>query len=300
MVRKDRIDMTGALVMVSLSALFGVNQVMIKVVNTGLQPIFQAGLRSLFAFVFILLVALVMRKKLSLTDGSFWPGVLAGLFFATEFALVFWALDYTSVSRVSIFFNTMPFWTALGAHFLIPGDRLSPIKLLGLVLAMIGVVWALADRSDQISENAIWGDLMGLIAATFWAGILLLARTTKLAQSSPEMQLLYQLAVSAMILIPLSMLFADQFGGLVRDYRPLVGWLLAAQVILVAGIGFLVWFWVLSIYPASNMASFGFLSPVFGVILGWLLLSEPISVSVVGALVLVALGIMLINRQVRS
>jgi drug/metabolite transporter (DMT)-like permease len=71
------------------------------------------------------------------------------------------------------------------------------------------------------------------------------------------------------------------------------------QIIAVASLGFLVWFWLMSIYPASSVASFSFLSPVFSVILGWLLLSEDVALSVWGALVLVASGIYLINRKPR-
>ena len=50
---------------------------------------------------------------------------------------------------------------------------------------------------------------------------------------------------------------------------------------------------------ASNrdMASFGFLAPVFGVMLGWLLLGEELSIWIIFALVLVSCGIVLINRK---
>ena len=69
------------------------------------------------------------------------------------------------------------------------------------------------------------------------------------------------------------------------------------QSLIVVGVGFLTWFWVLSIYPASNMASFGFLAPVFGVLAGWQILGENVSIAIVGALVLVAIGIVLVNRK---
>ena len=61
--------------------------------------------------------------------------------------------------------------------------------------------------------------------------------------------------------------------------------------------GFLGWFWVLSIYPASDIAAFGFLTPLFGVVFGWLILGERISVTIIGALLLVSVGIVLINRR---
>jgi drug/metabolite transporter (DMT)-like permease len=294
--RKDRIDLFGASVLVSLSAVMGLNQVLIKLVNSGLQPVFQAGLRSLFAILPVLIFALLMRKKISISDGSFWPGMLAGLFFATEFLLLFLALDYTTVARASIFFYTMPFWAAIGAHFFISGERLSVVRIIGLVLAFFGVVLALSENASPASENALLGDIFCIVGAVFWAGILLLARATKLSRACPEMQLLYQLLVSSFVLLALSPLFGEP----VREFTPTIAAIFAFQVIGVACIGFLTWFWILSIYPASDMASFGFLAPVFGVIFGGLVLGENITFNIVIALALVGTGITLVNRKSRT
>ncbi|WP_350332881.1 DMT family transporter [Coralliovum pocilloporae] len=295
MERKDRIDLFGGTVLVVFSALLGLNQVMVKLVNAGLQPVFQAGLRSVCAFLPVLLYALFMRKRLSISDGSFWPGVLCGVFFAGEFMLLFSALEFTTVSRASVFFYTMPFWVALVGHFIIPGERLTPLRLGGLVLAIVGVALALSGRSGTLPETVIIGDIMCLLAACGWAGIALVARTTSLSRSSPEMQLLYQLAVSAVILVPASLFFGDW----IRDMTPVLAGIFAFQVLVVVGVGFLTWFWILSIYPASDMASFSFLAPLFGVLLGWLILDETITGAVALALVLICCGIVMVNYKPR-
>ena len=257
MERKDRIDAFGGAVLLSFSLLM--------------------GLRSAFAFLPVLAFAILARRRLSLTDGSFWPGVLCGTFFAVEFMLLFQSVEYTSVARVSVFFYTMPFWVAAGAHFMIPGERLTRVRASGLVLAASGVVLALLRNESPAGEHALFGDLLALTGAMFWAGIVFLARLTKFSRSSAEMQLLYQLAVSAVILLAV----APLFGPVIRE------------------IGFLAWFWVLKIYPASDMASYSFLAPVFGVLFSWLILHEEISWSVIAALALVAAGIYLVNRRAR-
>jgi drug/metabolite transporter (DMT)-like permease len=69
------------------------------------------------------------------------------------------------------------------------------------------------------------------------------------------------------------------------------------QIFAVASFGFLLWFWLLKIYPASGVASFSFLSPVFSVALGWLLLNEDVGPELWAALALVAGGIFLINKK---
>jgi len=294
MERKDHIDLFGGTALLLISLVLGLNQVAVKVTNAGLQPVFSAGLRSVLAFVLVLGYALWVRKRLSVRDGSLLPGLISGCLFAVEFIFLFLALDHTTVARVSIFFYTMPVWMAIGAHFFVPGDRINLQKALGLILAVAGVVWAMSDRSD--GGGGVLGDILTVVGAMLWAAIGLMTRTTGLGKSVPEMQLLYQLGVSAVILVPLSL----AFGPLIRDFQPIHFLTFGFMVVIVVSIGFVVWFWVLSIYPASAMASWAFLAPVFGVIFGWLILGEEIGLTIVGALVLVSAGIVLINRKPRK
>ncbi|MCC6006611.1 MAG: DMT family transporter [Rhodobacteraceae bacterium] len=292
MMRKDRIDAAGAATLVVFAVAMGLNQVLIKLTNDGLSPVFQAGVRSVIAVPVVLGAAWLLRSRLSLTDGTLRPGLLVGALFAVEFVLLFIALDLTSVARASILFYTMPIWVALGAHFLLPGEGMSWRKAAGLALALVGVAAALADRGGT---GALSGDLLALAGAVMWAAIALVIRTSALARTSPEQQLLYQLGVSAIILLAV----APLFGPAVRDFEPVHGLYLLVQGALVVGVMFLVWFHVLAIYPASDMAAFGFLAPVFGVILGWAVLGEEIGFGVLAALVLVSAGIWLINRRPR-
>lgn len=275
------------------AGLLGLNQVLIKMVNAGLQPVFQAGLRSACAIIPILLFALIMRRKLSMTDGTFPYGIVCGLLFSIEFVVLFLALDYTTVARVSVLFYTMPVWFTIAASFLLPGESLTLGRIIGLGLAVCGIVIAMFDRMDGAVEGRLLGDFLALCASVCWAAIALMCRATPLKKSSPEMQLLYQLSVSAIVLLPLSYLFGEQ----IREMTPVLGWIFAFQVFVVVAFGFSLWFWILSVYPASATASYSFLAPVFGVFFGWLILDEKISLAIAAALVLVCLGIVLINTQ---
>ncbi len=295
MSRKPQIDTIGVTLLIGISAVMGMNQVLVKLVNVGLAPIFQAGLRSLLALFLILGFAFIKRKPLSIRDGSFWPGILAGIFFAGEFLLLFQALDYTTVSRASIFFYTMPIWTAIAAHFMIPGEKLNVTRVVGLLLAIGGVVLALSNNVNTTNEKAFIGDIFCLLGAMFWSGIIIVARTTQFSKSTPEMQLIYQLAVSALLLLAI----APFAGDLIRQLTPTITLLFAIQVFMVTGFGFLTWFWLLSIYPASSVAAFSFLSPVFGVLFGWLFLGEQLNDSILAALLMVCLGVILVNRLPR-
>jgi drug/metabolite transporter (DMT)-like permease len=70
MPRKDQMDAFGATSLVLFSALFGFNQVVIKLVNEGFQPVFAAGLRSLGAIPLILLWAWFRGHSLRILPGT--------------------------------------------------------------------------------------------------------------------------------------------------------------------------------------------------------------------------------------
>ncbi len=291
MERKDHIDTFGVISLVLFSALLGFNQVIIKVVNDGLQPVFFAGLRSAGASICIGLWLVFRGRSLVPPRDTVLPGLLMGALFAAEFILLFIALDLTTVARASIMLYTMPVWLAVAAHFVLPGERLTPVKSAGLVLAFLGVVWAIADRSGA-GQASLLGDLMALGAAVGWAGLALTVRLSALRTVKPDMQLFWQVVVSTPILL-IAALF---FGPLIRDLEPVHLWGLGFQIIVVVSAGFMFWLWLLSLYPAATVAAFSFLGPVFGVTFGALLLGEKISVTILGALALVAIGLVLINR----
>lgn len=294
-VRKHRIDAAGAGLLILVSILLGLNQVAVKLVNAGMNPVFQAGLRSAAAIAPVLIWAVWQRRKLSVTDGSLLPGLLCGLIFSVEFFLLFQAIEFTTVARSSVMLYTMPVWLAAAAHFLIPGEKMTANRALGLAFAVLGVIVALLGngRNSGAGQHALTGDLMAIGAALCWTAIALAARVTKLAKSTPEMQLLYQITVSAPVLLAASVFHAPAF----REMTPLLWGLFAFQVLGIVTFCFMLWFWILKVYPASDMASFAFLTPLFGVFFGWLILGEPLTANVLVALVLVGAGIWLVNRR---
>lgn len=285
------LDPIGAAALTGFAALLAFNQVVIKITAAGIAPLLQAGLRSAGAILVVLLWIRLKRVPLRLPREAWVWGVLSGCFFAYEFICLYIALDLTTVARASILFYSMPVWLALAAHVLLPGERLTPLRILGLSLAMLGVVLALAVRSN--GQASLLGDVLALVGCFGWAGIALLVRATPLSRVQPVIQLLCQVAVSAPILLVAAVFMGDYF----RDPQP-IHWLgLAFQTVGVASLGFLAWFGLLKIYRANTVASFSFLSPVFAVIFGWLILGENIALSVWIALALVATGITLINRN---
>lgn len=296
MERKDRIDAFGAMSLTGFAAFLAFNQVVIKFVNGGLQPVFFAGLRSAIAVLCLWLWMTWRGRPPRLRAEMAGPGIAIGLVFAVEFLGLFIALDLTTVTRTSIILYSMPVWLTLAAHFVLPGEQITPRKAAGLVLAFTGVAWAILDRDTGAGQASLTGDLCALGAAICWATLALIARGTRLKEARPEMQLFWQVLVSAPVLILASFFF----GPLLRDLVPLHIAGLVFQGAVVVAAGFVFWLWLLSIYPAASVASFSFLTPIFGVAFGWALLGEEVGLPLVAAALLVGAGIILINRPARQ
>ena len=296
MKKKEKIDLFGALALMSLSALLGLNHVIIKVVNTGLNPVFFAGLRSLLAFFFFIIYFKLTNKKIEFSKDKMGISILAGIVFALEFLLLFLALDFTSVARNSILYYSMPIWVTVFGHFFLPNERLNFFKSVGLISAFAGVALAVSNNNETFSiyNWQLIGDFFAIMAAILWAMLIYLVKGTSFKEVPPEMQLVWMVMVSAPILLIASLFFGD----LVREFQIIHLWGLLFQSIVVVAGGFLFWLWLAAIYPASGVASFSFLSPIFTILFGWAILNETVNYTFIAAAILVIVGLVFINKKV--
>ncbi len=291
--RKDRLDGVGFGALLAVTLLLAINQIIVKEVNTGLQPVFFAGARSALAIVFVYGWLRYRGLWGRVRRADLWPGLLIGAMFAAEFLCVFMALDLTLVSRASVIFYSMPVWMGILAHYFLPGERLTPMRFIGLFLAFSGTAFAILSRSQGPGAGSIAGDIFALLGAFGWAGTAFVARKSRLREAGPEAQLFWMVLVSAPILLVLSPLF----GPLIRDVQPVHWfWLVFQASVVVAG-GFISWLWLLSVYPTSTVASFSFLTPVFAIMLGYFIYAESLTPGLLIGAALVAVGIILINRK---
>lgn len=292
--RKDKLDATGLTLLLGVQLLLALNQISIKVVNEGLQPVFFAGIRSVLA-VFVVWAWLWFRgRPPKLTREALWPGIAIGVIFAVEFLFLFVALDLTTVGRASVLMYSMPLWFALMAHFGL-GDRITPMKAIGLALAFAGTAWAILGGAKG-GQGSLLGDLCAIGAALGWAGTAFIVRRPVMRAVGPEMQLFWMVLVSA----PILLVVAPFYGPLIRDFEPLHLVLVLFQSSVVVAGGFILWLWLMSVYPSGTVAAFSFLTPVLAILLGAVFFSESLSAAILGPGLLVGIGIVLINRSVSA
>jgi len=291
---RKALDAQAFSLMLVLTALWGFQQVAIKLTAPDVSLVMQAALRTFLAAG--LLVAWARWRGIALfsRDGTLAAGIGAGLLFGGEFVFIYAGLGHTAASRMVVFIYLAPIVTALGVHWLVPGERLSRVQWAGVLVAFAGVALAFGEGFSAARGATLLGDFFGVVAAVLWGATTVLIRATKLSRASAAKTLFYQLAVAAPLLLAASLAMGE--AGVVR-LTPLALASLAYQGAIVAFASYLVWFWLLTRYLAARLAVFSFMTPLFGVLAGVAVLGEPLRPAFAGAALLVGAGIVLVNRR---
>ena len=295
-IRKTHLDTLAISLLVLCCAFWGFQQILIKSTVAEVPPMWQATLRMVGATSLLWLWCLARGVPLFQRDGTLKSGLLAGLLFAGEFVFIYLGLQHTSASRLTVFLYTSPFVVALLLPRWVPSEALKRMQWIGLAIAFAAVAIAFSEgllHSSPIAGQ--WkGDAMGLAAGIFWGLTTLTIRSTLLANASPEKTLFYQVAVTCMVTPLLSLALGETWS---LNYSAQAWGSLGLQTAVGAFASYLTWMWLLRHYPATQMSSFTFLTPVFALVFGVVLLGEHLTLQLTLALVGVAVGIVMVNRR---
>jgi drug/metabolite transporter (DMT)-like permease len=280
--------------MTFLCAIWGIQQVVIKLAAHDMLPVVQVGLRSVISAV---LVAVVMKAKeipFFADDGTWKPGVWIGLLFGIEFLTIGEGLHYTSASHMVVFLYTAPIFAALGLQVFLPSERLNAFQWTGIALAFtgIGISFLGGGRGHGGYPHMIWGDLLGLTAGAAWGFTTVVIRSSSLSEAPATKTLLYQL-LGAVLLVN-GVAFSTGNPATIR-MTPLVWASLLFQAVVVSFASYLMWFRLLRSYLASRLGVFSFMTPLFGVIFGVLLLHESVDAAFAIGSALVLAGIIAVS-----
>jgi drug/metabolite transporter (DMT)-like permease len=272
---------------------WGFNQVAIKLALPEIPPLIQAAFRSTVAALIVVLWARLRGVSLMKTRGALVPGIVAGALFALEFVLIFRGLLFTAATRASVFIYTAPFFVVFGARWFLPDERFDRMQWIGLLLSFAGIVVAFGVPTPGGDPRELVGDMMLLGAGAAWGATTVVIKGTRLAQAPSEEILLYQLIVSAPVLI-LSALLAGERMHALPSAIPVVS--LLYQTVWVVTLTYMAWFALIARYSASRLSVFTFLTPLFGVAAGHFVLEEPLTGGFATAAAFVVLGLILVNR----
>jgi drug/metabolite transporter (DMT)-like permease len=278
--------------MLMLCLSWGFSQIAVKLALPDIPPLLQATIRSAGALPVLLLIGWLRGVKFFKRDGTFGPGLLAGLLFGFEFVLIFRGLLLTSASRAVVFLYTAPFFVALGSYHVL-GERLRASQWCGLALSFAGVALAIGVPQANVDANVLLGDLLIVGGGALWAATTLLVKATPLLKTPPEKALGYQVAIS----IPILGLAAWLAGETITGFPgPLALSLMIYQAIWVVGLTFTIWLALVKAYSASKLSAFTFITPLFGVVASYFILHDDLTLAFGAAALLVIAGLYLVNR----
>jgi drug/metabolite transporter (DMT)-like permease len=289
---KDYLDVKALILLLIITLVWGFNHPTIKYANQGIAPVFASALRSIIAAMCGVLYCLWKKEKIFHTDINLLHGVVVGLLFGADFACLYLGLLYTDAARSIIFLYTSPFMVAVGAHFFLKGDRLTFLKTMGLVVAFMGVLIVFQGRPASAKPSMFIGDILEIIAASFWAATTLYIKRFMARNVQPIHTFLYQLVFSIPILFAVSLVLEPRW--IIMLSPSIVGCILF-QSVIVAFITYLIWFKLIHGYSVSRLSAFTFLTPIFGVLAGVIFLDEEFTDSLMTGLPLVCAGIFLVN-----
>ena len=293
--RHEHLDGRATAILLACCLFWGFQQVLVKATLPELPPVFQAGVRFVCAAVILWGWCRWRGVRLFERDGSLWPGLLVGLLFAGEFAALYLGLQHTTASRLTTFLYTSPFWVALLLPLFVPAERLRGLQWLGLACAFAAVAFALREGFVHPEPGvSAQGDLLAVLAGALWGLTTVSIRATAVGRIAAEKALFYQVSVSAVTLPLLSLALGETW---VWHWSAVATGSLLLQTLVGAFASYLAWMWLLVHYPATKISAFVFLTPIFALVFGALWLGEPVTPSLVLALALVAVGIVLVNRQ---
>lgn len=275
-----------------LAFLWGGNSPSIKVGLDDFPPMALAFFRFVIGLVVVGSWSLYRRVSLGLQRGELPRLILLTAIFILQIICLNTGTKYTTASRSTIFINVYPFFTALFAHFWIPGERLSIPKTLGIVVAFSGVFITVAPNLGE-GETSILGDILVLVSGCF-LGLRVVVTKLLVQAIHPYRLLVWYLSLSLPCYAAMNLIL--------ERGEPMQLTLASAAALLyqggvIAGYCFLAWTSILERYSASKLVVLFFATPLSGVLFSYLVLGDELTLNLLIGAVLVAGGIYLVNMR---
>ena len=287
------LDLRGAAFALLLSALWGGNPVAIKIGLLDAPPLRLGWMRFALGGLSILLWAWWTGGLASwrIERSERRPLAFLGFLFTLQIACLNFGTNLTSASHSVVLINAHAVHTVVLAHFMVPGDRLTPQKLLGTVSGYSGIVVLFAGELGSGSSTLLGDLLVSVSALLLGERIVYLARAV---QRIDPIKLLLSQAFIGSVSLAVASLWLE--AGTPYRWTPSLAVALFYQGVVVAGFAFGASLWLLKHYQPSALAGFSLTSPIFGILLSAFFMGEPLTGALLLASLLVAIGIGLTSR----
>lgn len=285
---------SAVLALVPAQLLFGSLPVIGKVVLAVIPPIALVGIRTTITAL-ILFVIQAFRGRLWLREKSdYWRFAVLSLFGVVLNQLFFiGGLSLTTASNTSLLAVMIPvFALAIGA---IAGfERLTGIKIIGIILAAVGVIILIDPRRASFSSETTLGDICIVINCLAY-GIYVATSKNVITRNGTFRSMMWVFIFASIICVPLGLWSLSTIDVKAVDNNI---WLITLWI----GIGataapYLLNAWALSKVNPSTVAVFVYLQPLIGFGLAVAFLGEQIGLAFIAAAALIFAGVYLVTKR---
>ncbi len=287
--------MTRWLLLLSLTLLWAPSFLLIKIGLEEMPPLSIATSRLAIAAI-ILFVILRVRGGGAPRDGKTWRALAYMAFFgsALPFAVISLGEQYTDSALASIFNGATPIATSILAHFFLEEERMTPAKLLGIIVGFAGIVIIFLPAIGSGSSK-IFG-LSAFLLAAICYGVSMVHARRNLRGLPPLVGPTMQLGLGALMLLPFTLVF-EWNRLVVPTGAPLASIIFLG--VMGTGLAYVVYYALLERGSATFLSLVTYFLPPSGVFLGMAIRGERPGLNAFIGCALIIVGIIVVNLAPR-
>ena len=260
-------------------------------------PVFTVVVCRVALAAVILLAVLRLTGQRLPRSGKVWAAFLGMgmLNNVIPFSLIVAGQQSVASGVASILNAATPLFGVIFAHLLTQDEKLTPLKLAGVIVGFLGVAVMIGPDAISGLGGNLAAQMMILAGAASYAFAGIFGRRFKAMGVLPMATATGQVIASSIILLPL-VLVIDRPWTL-----PAPGWDAIAALIGVAAIStafaYFLYFRILASAGATNLLLVTFLIPISAILLGTAFLSEALLPRQIAGMALIGLGLSLIDGR---
>jgi drug/metabolite transporter (DMT)-like permease len=282
-------------VLLLLGSIWGASFLFIKVVVEEISPLALVEGRITFGALAIVAVMFFGRRHSIRISPRLWAmaAALAVLNNIIPFLLISWGEIHIESGRASVLNSTMPLFTALFASLILVDERMTWLRLSGLLLGFLGVAILAGGDNTDLTRSSVLGQMAVVVAAACYGASAVYIRLLLHSEDPLNLSRL-QLVIGALILAPA--LFAVEG---VPDYNlSLEAWLsLITLGVMGTGLAYGAYFWLLGAMGSVRASLVTYVIPIMGLFLGWAVLDESVGINSILGCGLIILGVTTVMQR---
>ena len=276
---------------------WGVSFIATKIALDELAPLSIIFLRLILASVLLAVLALYSNKKFEMNWKNHGGIFILALIASFHLWIQVTGMQYTTAANTGWIIGTAPIFMAM-VGFVAFKESLSPIRIFGILLAFFGLL-LLISKGDLSSIDFLSnkGDFLILASAFTWS--IYSAVNKKISLSySPLLTILFLFLMMAVIISPFTI---NEHSIQSVSNLSAKGWFLILFLgIFCSGVGYVLWAQALKEMDSVKVGAFLYFEPFVTVFAAWIFLSEEITFVMVLSGLIITLGVLLVNFDVRK